>query len=321
MTNIRNKVVAIDMMGGDHGLEVTIPACLSFLKYHSDASLILVGDTALFKDDFSAYSKRVSFVHTDDWVAMDAEPAKALRHQKGSSIHMMAEQVKEGKAQAAVSAGNTGALVAIAKYILKTVPNIARPALMAQIPVKNDGHVWMVDLGANLSWEADQYLGFAALATQSLSQIKNPSIALLNIGTEMIKGPEVLKEANELLADFEDEYGFDYKGFIEPNHIYSGEYDIILCNGLMGNIALKTAEGTITFMGDYLKSQFKKTFLRKLIGLIAKPILRDVKNYFNPSKRNGALLLGLNGIVIKSHGGTTVKGFVHAIKCAYNQIK
>jgi glycerol-3-phosphate acyltransferase PlsX len=317
----RTQCVAVDMMGGDSSLAVTIPACLQFLQKHPKAQLCLVGDTAQFQFQFSQYSNRVDYIHTVEAVAMDAQPAKALRHQKTSSIHLMAQAVKEKKAQAGVSAGNTGALVAISKYILKTVPNIARPALMAQIPAKKKGSAWVLDLGANLYWEADQYLSFAQLAAESLNSKTKPTIGLLNIGTELIKGPEVLKEANDLLLDFQEDYNFDYKGFIEPNQIYSGDYDIILCNGLMGNIALKTAEGTFQFMNSYIKEQFTRTPWGMLVGMLSKPVFKRVKNHFSPSKRNGALLLGLTGIIIKSHGGTDVEGFVHAIQCAYNQIK
>lgn len=316
----RNQCVAVDMMGGDEGLAVTIPACEQFLDKYSKASLLLVGDTAQFQAQFSQYGNRVSFMHTDVAIAMDAPPAHALRRQKDSSIHLMAQAVKEQQAQAGVSAGNTGALVAISKYILKTVPNIARPALMAQIPAKKKDSIWMLDLGANLYWEADQYLQFAQLATETLKELKKPTIALLNIGTELIKGPDVLKEAGDLLEEFQEDYNFEYKGFIEPNHIYSGDYDIILCNGLMGNITLKTAEGTFQFMNSYLKSQFMRTPWNAFLGALAKPIFKRVKDYFSPSKRNGAILLGLNGTIIKSHGGTDVEGFLHAIQRAYMQI-
>lgn len=317
----RNPCIAVDMMGGDSGLAVTVPACLKFLSQYPKANLLLVGDTTQFESQFSKYSRRINFIHTDIAVAMDAQPAKALRQQRDSSIHLVAQAVKDQRAQAGVSAGNTGALVAISKYILKTVPNIARPALMAQIPAKKKDSIWMLDLGANLYWEADQYLQFAQLAADSLKDLKKPTIALLNIGTELIKGPEVLKEANDLLEDFQEDYSFEYKGFIEPNHIYSGDYDIILCNGLMGNITLKTAEGTFQFMNSYLKSQFTRNPFGMLLGMLAKPIFTRVKNYFSPSKRNGALLLGLNGIMIKSHGGTDIEGFLHAIKRAYLQIR
>jgi len=315
------KTIAIDMMGGDDGLAVTVPACLQFLNKQSKTRLLLVGDTAQFQAQFSQYTDRVEFIHTDEAVAMDAQPAKALRHQKESSIHLMAQAVKDEQAQAGVSAGNTGALVAISKYILKTVPNIARPALMAQIPARKKGSAWVLDLGANLYWEADQYLQFAQLAAESIKDKSKPTIGLLNIGTELIKGPEVLKEASDLLLEFQEDYSFEYKGFIEPNQIYSGDYDIILCNGLMGNIALKTAEGTFQFMSSYIKDQFKRTPLGMLAGMLAKPSFKRVKDNFSPSKRNGALLLGLTGIVIKSHGGTDVEGFLHAIQCANNQLK
>ena len=319
MKSYRNLCVAVDMMGGDFGLTVTVPACLQFLKLYPKSNLLLIGDTAQFLSQFTQYTTRVTFSHTDVTIAMDAPPATALRHQKNSSMHLMAQAVKDKQAQAGVSAGNTGALVAVSKYILKTLPTILRPGLMAQIPVRKKGSVWMVDLGANLYWEADQYLQFAIVATQSFINKNKPSIALLNIGTEVIKGPEVLKEAHDLLERFQEQYSFDYKGFIEPNHIYSGDYDIILCNGLMGNIVLKTAEGTVSFINACLKEQFMRTPWGVLLGWLAKPIFNRVKNNLSASKRNGALLLGLNGIIVKSHGGADIEGFIHAIKRAYDQ--
>lgn len=319
--------VALDVMGGDFGPNPNLQAAAQALQNLPQLFLYLVGDETFIKQavqrtSLENYSDRYAIVHASEAVAMDEEPLQALRHKKDSSIRVMANTVAEGKAAACVSSGNTGALVAITKYVLKTLKGVSRPGLMALVPTAQDKDAWMIDLGANLSLEADQYVQFAIMAAtvaQQARHIDKPKVGLLNVGSEAMKGSPIIKAADAALREAEPKANFDYYGYIEGGDIYSGKIDIILCDGFVGNVALKVAEGTSRLITQFTREKFMKTAWRKFIGLCAKPIFSDVKKYLDPSTRNGANLLGLKGIVIKSHGGADVVGVTAAITRAYEQ--
>jgi glycerol-3-phosphate acyltransferase PlsX len=322
-----NHWVAVDIMGGDQGPVLALEACARALHKHPKLHLILVGDQAVSapavsSGALSAYTSRIQVAHASEAVAMDEDPVHALRHKKDSSMRVMAQLVADGHAASCVSAGNTGALVAITKYVLKTLPGVTRPGLMALVPTKQDKNARMIDLGANLALVSDQYVQFALMTGTLAAQvdgIANPRIGLLNVGSEEMKGSPAIKEADVALREASARAQFDYIGFVEGGDVYGGDVDVVLCDGFVGNIALKIAEGTARLVSDYTRKQFTRSFWRKCIGLMAKPIFADVKAYLDPSSRNGANLLGLRGIVIKSHGGCDVAGFVFAIDRAYAQ--
>jgi glycerol-3-phosphate acyltransferase PlsX len=314
--------VAVDAMGGDHGPAVTVPASLRFLEDTPDARVILVGlkeplEAALARQKSSARD-RLSIHAAAEVVDMDEPPADALRRKKDSSLRVAVNLVKEGGADACVSAGNTGALMAIARFVLKTLPGIDRPAIASQLPTRK-GETTVLDLGANVSCTAPQLLQFAAMGSAlvtAVDGIERPSVGLLNIGEEDIKGNEVVKEAAELLKAS----GLNFHGNVEGDDIYKGTTDVVVCDGFVGNVALKTSEGLAGMLYEFLKAEFTRNPLTRLAALLAYPVLMGFKRRIDPRRYNGATLVGLKGVVVKSHGGADVLAFRHALAKAHAEV-
>lgn len=315
--------VAIDAMGGDHGPHVTVPAALEALKRHNEINIVLVGLADAIEAELrarkAAVGPRLRIHHASEVVAMDESPQSALRNKKDSSMRVAIDLVKSGEANACVSAGNTGALMATARFVLKTLPGIDRPAIASALPSAK-GQVWMMDLGANADCTAEHLLQFAIMGAMLVSCVEHkerPSVGLLNIGSEDIKGNEVVKQAGELLRASH----LNFYGNVEGNDIYKGTTDLVVCDGFVGNVALKTSEGLAQLMGRMLTAEFKRNWLTKLIALIAMPVLRAFKRRMDPRRYNGASLLGLRGIVVKSHGGADSFAFEHAIDTAIEEAR
>jgi glycerol-3-phosphate acyltransferase PlsX len=324
MTNNHNIRIAVDMMSGDFGLKATVPAVLMALARHPELSLILVGDSEKIATELAQHNSnyaeqfpnRIQIKHSSQVVAMDDIPVAALRRKPDSSMRSSLNLVKTQEATACVSAGNTGALMVIAKYVLRTLPGIDRPAILYPMPSK-DKAVSVLDLGANIECSPEQLFQFAVMGSVLVSALENkddPTIGLLNIGSEAIKGTEVIKTASKLIADCKD---LNYYGFVEGNDIYKATVDVVVCDGFIGNVTLKVSEGLAKLIVQYVKQGFMATWWTKLIAWLAKPILQGIFNKVNPSKYNGASLLGLNGVVIKSHGGADALAFCSAITAAF----
>ena len=316
------KKIAIDAMGGDFGPEVTVPAAKRALQLMSDIELILVGQQDVLKKQIEIHQlspePRLSIQHASEVVGMDELPAVALKKKKDSSMRVAINLVKDGVVDACISAGNTGALMATSKFVLKTLNGISRPAICTSLPTVN-GHTHMLDLGANIDCTAEHLMQFAIMGSvlaQSVDENPAPTIGLLNIGSEAIKGNEVVKQASQLIAGTR----LNYAGFIEGDHIYTGKVDVVVSDGFVGNVSLKTAEGLASLVNTVLKREFKKNLLTRLAAMIALPILNAVRHTLDPRQYNGASLLGLNGIVIKSHGSADVDSFCNAIKIASIEI-
>jgi len=315
--------IALDAMGGDHGPKVVVPAAISVLAEQPELRLILVGDQAVIGAELEKQQagpgERLVVHHASQQVEMDELPSQALRGKKDSSMRVAINLVKEGRAGACVSAGNTGALMATARYVLKTLPGIDRPAIITELPTMK-GHTHVLDLGANVDSSADNLFEFAVMGSVLTSAVENkeqPSVALLNIGEEEIKGNERIKEAARMLADSE----LNYVGFVEGDGIYRGEVDVVVCDGFVGNVALKTSEGVAQMIGHYIKQEFNRNLFTRLTGLICASVLRAFKNKIDPRNYNGASLVGLQGIVIKSHGGADTVAFANAIREAVVEVK
>ena len=315
--------IALDAMGGDHGVSVTVPAALAALKHEAALKLILVGQRevveAELKRQRATVTDRLAVHHASETIGMDEPPAQALRNKKDSSMRVAINLVKEGAAQAAVSAGNTGALMATARFVLKTLPGIDRPAIITTLPSIR-GHVHVLDLGANVECTPEQLLQFAVMGSILVAAVENkprPRVGLLNVGEEDIKGNETVKKTHELLRAS----SLNYAGFAEGNEIYTGDLDVIVCDGFVGNIMLKTSEGLARMITHFMKQEFKRNLLTKLAALIALPVLQAFRKRVDPRRYNGATLIGLNGTVIKSHGGADVLAFEHAIKEALAEVK
>jgi glycerol-3-phosphate acyltransferase PlsX len=311
--------VAVDCMGGDHGPKVTLPACREFLDAHAEAQLILVG----LPEAFVGFSHpRARIVTASEVVTMDDPLEIALRKKKDSSMRVTIQQVKEGAAQAAVSAGNTGALMAISRYVLKTLDGIERPAIAGQIPNATGGATTVLDLGANVDCTAEHLLQFAVMGAALVSALyedkQQPSVGLLNIGEEVIKGNEVIKKAGELLRSAAKNGDLNFYGNVEGNDIFKGHVDIVVCDGFVGNVALKTSEGLASMFGTFLKAEFSKNIFTKLAAIAAYSVLNAFKNRFDHRRHNGAALLGLRGLVFKSHGSADVMAFGTALNRAYD---
>lgn len=309
------KTIALDAMGGDHGPSVVIPATLRAMTLHPSFSFILVGNEQVLRDELTKHkgveSERLTIQHATQVVSMDDPPSKALRGKKDSSMRVAINLVKEGKAMACVSAGNTGALMATARFVLKTLPGIDRPAIITALPAIS-GHCHMLDLGANIDSSAENLCQFAimgSILTSAVDNIERPTVGLLNIGEEEIKGNDQVKEAAVLLA----QSGLNYVGFVEGDDIYKGTVDVVVCDGFVGNIALKTSEGLAKMVSDFMKQEFKRNALTMLAGLIAMPVLSALRARIDPREYNGASLVGLQGIVIKSHGSADAYSFCTAI--------
>jgi phosphate acyltransferase len=313
--------LAIDCMGGDHGPGVTLPACRRFLEHRPDASLILVGA----QDKLQAFAHpRARIVAATEVVAMDDSVEVALRKKKDSSMRVAIQQVRDGNAQAAVSAGNTGALMALARYLLKTVEGIERPAIAYPLPNAKGGATTVLDLGANVDCTEQHLLQFAVMGSALVSALKNvdaPSVGLLNIGEEVIKGSEVIKKAGELLRSAANSGDLNFYGNVEGNDIFKGTTDIVVCDGFVGNVALKTSEGLAAMIVGFLKEEFSRTPLTKLAAFVAYPVLSAFKNRVDYRRYNGAALLGLRGLVFKSHGSADEFAFEQALNRAYDSAR
>ena len=323
--------VALDAMGGDFGLDVVIPAAALVLKKNRHIHIILVGDEARLREHAKTlnvalsagepdYSQNVMSVqHASEVVEMCDEPALAVRKKKDSSMRVAINLVKQGIAQAAVSAGNTGALMATAKFVLKTLPGINRPAICTTIPSVK-GHTHMLDLGANVDCSADNLFQFAVMGSvlaEAVDDVRQPKVGLLNIGSEDSKGNAQVKSANKLL----NTAPINYIGYIEGDDIYLGNVDVVVCDGFVGNVSLKTSEGVAKMISFFMKQEFSKGIYNKLSGLLALPVLKAFKKRIDPGTYNGASMLGLNGIVIKSHGGADIQAYANAINIALLEIK
>jgi glycerol-3-phosphate acyltransferase PlsX len=313
--------LAVDCMGGDHGPGVTLAACRQFLDHEPEAQLLLVGRA----DALASWNHpRGSVVAATEVVAMDDPVEVALRKKKDSSMRVAIQQVKEGRAQAAVSAGNTGALMALARYLLKTVDGIDRPAIAYPLPNAKGGATTVLDLGANVDCTEQHLLQFAVLGSALVSALKHvdaPSVGLLNIGEEVIKGSEVIKRAGELLRSAAANGDLNFQGNVEGNDIFKGTTDIVVCDGFVGNVALKTSEGLASMIGGFLKEEFSRNPLTKLAALIALPVLTSFKNRVDYRRYNGAALLGLRGLVFKSHGSADAFAFEQALVRAYDSAR
>lgn len=310
--------LAIDCMGGDHGPSVTVPAAIDFLRRDPDCSVILVGRQEsllpLLGNSRQEFGARLSVRHASEQIAMDEPVATALRSKKDSSMRVAAELVKSGESQAAVSAGNTGALMAISRFVLKTLPGIDRPAIASIVPTL-DGYTYMLDLGANVDCQPEHLLQFGIMGSMLYSALEHkehPSVGLLNIGEEDIKGNEVVKRAGELLR----ESGLNFYGNVEGDDIYKGTVDVVVCDGFVGNVTLKASEGLARMMSAALREELNRNILTRMAALIALPILNAFKRRFDPRSYNGASLLGLKGIVVKSHGSADVVAYLSALERA-----
>ena len=310
--------IAVDCMGGDHGPQITLPACAKFLEQHPDVSLILVG----LPQQMQAFSHpRARVVMASEVVTMDDPLEVALRRKKDSSMRVAIQQVKDGAAQAAVSAGNTGALMAISRYVLKTIDGIERPAIAGQIPNAMGGATTVLDLGANVDCSAEHLLQFAVMGSALVSVLSNkasPTVGLLNIGEEVIKGNETIKKTGELLRSAAKNGDLNFVGNVEGNDILKGGVDIVVCDGFVGNVALKSIEGTASMFGSFLKVEFSRNVFTKLAAVAANSVLVAFKSRFDHRRYNGAALLGLRGLVFKSHGSADAMAFGYALNRAYD---
>jgi glycerol-3-phosphate acyltransferase PlsX len=310
--------LAVDCMGGDHGPRVTLAACRRFLERHPEAHLLLVGAPGHLA---GLQHPRARIVAASEVVAMDDAVEVALRKKKDSSMRIALQQVKQGDAQAAVSAGNTGALMALARYLLKTLDGIDRPAIASPLPNAKGGATIVLDLGANVDCTEQHLLQFAVMGSAlvaALSGNNAPSVGLLNIGEEVIKGSEVIKKAGDLLRSAGNAGDLNFFGNVEGNDIFKGTTDIVVCDGFVGNVALKTSEGLASMIGGFLREEFAKNPLTKLAAIVAYPILSAFKERVDYRRYNGAALLGLRGLVFKSHGSADEFAFEQALNRAYD---
>lgn len=315
--------VAIDCMGGDHGPHVTVPAAIEYLDQDPAANIILVGIPEAIEAELEAIdfkpNPRLRIHPASEVVGMDESPALALRNKKDSSMRVAVNLVKTGEAQACISAGNTGALLATSRFVLKTIPGIDRPALAVILPTIR-GHTYVLDLGANVNCTAEHLLQFGVMGASLVSSTENktsPSVGLLNIGEEEIKGNEVVKQAAELLR----KSGLNFYGNVEGDDIYKGTTDVVVCDGFVGNVTLKTSEGLAQMLATYLREEFKRNMLTKIAGVVALPVIKAFKRRVDHRRYNGASFLGLRGIVIKSHGSADIFAFTSALKRASDEVR
>jgi len=314
--------LAVDAMGGDHGPSVTIPASINALSKYDQLHIILVGDKELIQIELqkNKYTNtRLSIQHASEVVEMDESPQSALKNKKDSSMRVAINLIKEEKAQACVSAGNTGALMATARYVLKMLPGIDRPAIASSLPSQK-GTTYMLDLGANTDCTAKNLLQFAVMGAMLVSSVTGnpkPSVGLLNIGSEDMKGNEVVRQAGELLRRSH----LNFYGNVEGNDIFKGTTDVVVCDGFVGNVALKTAEGIAQLMGRFLTQEFKRNWITKSMAFVSLLVLNRFKKRLDPRRYNGASFLGLKGIVVKSHGGADSYSFFYAIRTAIEESK
>ncbi len=319
MTSI--YTIALDAMGGDFGLSVVVPAAVESLQQYNDIALILVGDKEKIKEKLLELGQktndRLKIHHATQVVEMDDAPALALRTKKDSSMRVAINLVKDGTANAAVSAGNTGALMATARFVLKMLPGIDRPAICSTIP-SEFGSTHVLDLGANVDSSAEHLYQFAVMGSElvkSIDNIESPKVGLLNIGQEAIKGNEQVKAASALLESAD----LNYIGFVEGDDVFLKDVDVVVCDGFVGNVALKTTEGLAKMISNELKAQFTSNIFAKMAALIALPVIKSFRRKFDPRRYNGASFLGLQGIVIKSHGGADSLSYANAIGIARSE--
>ena len=310
-------------MSGDFGPHVIVPSSLDFLSQHQNCQLLLVGDEAQLSSLLSQYSgsfsNNIEVIHSEEIVGMDEKPSIALRKRKSSSLYKSISLVSEGIADACVSAGNTGAMMAMGRYLLRTHAGIDRPAIASSLPTRT-GHCYMLDLGANVDCTAEHLLQFAlmgAVLSEAVDGTQLPKVGLLNVGTEEVKGNEQVKLASELIKSSNQ---LNYIGYVEGDDIYAGKADVVVCDGFVGNIALKSSEGLARMMGHSLNLAFDHSLYRRVLRWLAAPVLKELQELVDPSKRNGASLLGLQGVVVKSHGSANQLCFAHAIEQARQEV-
>ena len=310
-------------MGGDFGPRVVVPAALEALERHADLEIILVGDAGILNATLQhakrSGDERVTVHHASQKVEMDEQPQHALRNKKDSSMRVALDLVKQGSAAACVSAGNTGALMATSRFVLKMLPGIDRPAICTAIPSVT-AHTWMLDLGANVDSSAEHLVQFAVMGSVLAAAVdgnRNPRIGLLNIGAEEIKGNEQVRQAGQRLSTGP----LNYLGYAEGDDIYMGNFDVIVCDGFVGNVSLKTSEGVAKMIAQFIRQEFSRNWLTRTAALVALPVLRSFRRRIDPRRYNGASLLGLKGIVIKSHGSADVLSFANAIKVALLEVR
>lgn len=315
----RPATIAVDAMSGDHGAAVCVPASLNLVRQDAKLRIILTGDESVISPMVAGPGReRISVRHCSEVVSMQDKPADALRKKKDSSMRVAIDLVKAGEADACVSAGNTGALMATAKFVLKTIPGVSRPAIISAVPAVG-GHTHMLDLGANADCTAEQLYQFAVMGSvvaADIHDLSTPRVGLLNIGSEDIKGNEVVREAHRMLR----QSSLNYLGFVEGSDIFNGTVDVVVTDGFTGNVALKTMEGAAQMIAAGMKEEFSRGLLRKLQALTALPALRAMRRRLDPRRYNGASLLGLNGIVLKSHGSADEMAFHNALRTAIVEI-
>jgi glycerol-3-phosphate acyltransferase PlsX len=316
--------VAVDCMGGDHGPHVTVPAALEFQARVPEVDVVLVGVRDALEAELAARraapGPRLRVHHAAEVVAMDEPPAQALRYKKDSSMRVAIDLVKSGEAHACVSAGNTGALMAISRFVLKTLPGIDRPAIATVLPNLRRAHTYVLDLGANVDCTAEHLLQFGimgAMLAAAVEHKERPTIGLLNIGVEDIKGNEAVKQAAALLRAS----GLNFTGNVEGNDIYRGSVDVVVCDGFVGNVALKCSEGVAEMMVATMREEFSRNALTRLAALAAASVLRAFRDRLDPRRYNGASLLGLRGIVVKSHGSADIFAFGQALERAVEEVR
>jgi phosphate acyltransferase len=310
--------VAVDCMGGDHGPHVTVPAALEFQARIPGVEVVLVGLQDAIQRELKGTGARVQ--PASELVAMDEPPAQALRYKKDSSMRVAVDLVKSGEAHACVSAGNNGALMAISRFVLKTLPGIDRPAIATVLPNMRRTNTYVLDLGANVDCTAEHLLQFGIMGAMLVSAVEHkerPSVGLLNIGTEDIKGNEAVKQAAELLR----ESGLNFTGNVEGNDIYKGTVDVVVCDGFVGNVALKSSEGVAEMMASTLREEFSRNAFTRLAAVMARPVIRAFRDRLDPRRYNGASLLGLRGIVVKSHGSADAFAFGQALERAVEEVR
>jgi glycerol-3-phosphate acyltransferase PlsX len=312
--------IAIDCMGGDHGVSVTVPAALRFAAEEPDVSLLLVGRATEVEAAVGKATQRVEVVHAEEIVEMNDPPAIALRTKRNSSMRVAVNLAKEARADVVVSAGNTGALMAMSRFVLKTLDGIDRPAIAGVIPNQSGRGTTMLDLGANVDCGPDHLLQFAVLGSALVAAIEErdrPTVGLLNIGEEMIKGNEVVKQTADLLRASP----LNFYGNVEGNDIYTGTTDVVVCDGFVGNVALKTSEGLAQMLGGFVREEFKRDPLSRVMALAAYPVLARFRRRVDPRRYNGASLLGLRGLVVKSHGSADQIAFGVALRRGYEEAR
>ena len=316
--------VAIDCMGGDHGPHVTVPAALALQREHADVAVILVGRREALEAELARCGAlagpRMRVHHAGEVVTMDEPPAQALRYKKDSSMRVAVNLVKSGAAHACVSAGNTGALMATSRYVLKTLPGIDRPAIATVLPNMRGGGTYVLDLGANVDCTPEQLMQFGvmgAMLVAALEHRERPTVGLLNIGVEDIKGNETVKLAGELLRDS----GLNFHGNVEGDDIFKGTTDVVVCDGFVGNSVLKASEGVVHMIVAFLRQEFSRNAFRRLAAIVSLPVLKALRRRMDPARYNGASLLGLRGVVIKSHGSADAYSFGKALERAVEEVR